>query len=91
MSTLAVADAPTNNPTTPHFPGVAFAITTSDANTYESPITVYVGVTGDVVVVPLGGDATVTFKNVPQGSCVPVLCTAVKATNTTATNLVGLA
>jgi len=74
----------------PTWPGVGKAITPSDTDTFSQPVTVYVGVTGDVVIVPVAGDTTLTFKNVPQGSTVPCLATAVKATGTTATNLIGI-
>lgn len=77
----------------PQFPSRAFAITPGDV--YDHPIVVYVGVTGDVEVIPYGGDTSgtataVLFKNVPQGSVVPCRVLKVVATNTTATNLVGL-
>jgi hypothetical protein len=49
---------------------------------------IYVGVSGDVALVSLGG-TVLTFKAVPVG-ILPVGCTRVNATNTTATNIVGL-
>lgn len=68
--------------------GTAAAITPSDtvANAFSS---IYVGVTGDVAVVPAGQDNAVTFKAVPVG-ILPVACTKVMATNTTASSLLGL-
>lgn len=48
----------------------------------------YIGVTGDVVVVDSQGNA-VTFSNVPVG-ILPVQCIRVNETSTTATNIVAL-
>lgn len=50
---------------------------------------IYVGVAGDVVVVPRSGSA-VTFKGAQAGSVIPVRGKRVNSTNTTATDLVGL-
>ena len=67
----------------------AFAITPSDsAETVCSQI--YVGVTGDVKVVPAGGSVGVVFKAVPAGAVLPIRCKKVLSTGTTATDLVGL-
>lgn len=51
----------------------------------------YIGVSGDVTVQTQngGGVASVTFKSVPIG-ILPVRCSRVMATNTTATNIVAL-
>lgn len=49
----------------------------------------YVGVTGDVTVNTLGG-GTATFKAVPAGMILPVRCTRVLSTGTTATSIVAL-
>lgn len=56
---------------------------------------IYVGVSGDVVVVPAFGDATpVKFASVPAGSILPIMVTKVLSTdtvgNTTAQSLVAL-
>ena len=48
----------------------------------------YIGVSGNVVVVDSSGNA-VTFSNVPVG-ILPVECVRVNATSTTATNIVAL-
>lgn len=76
------------------------AITPSDSTTYAptDPATggrssfraIYVGVGGDVALMPAGSTTAVTFKNVPTGTLLPVQPIKVMATNTTATNLVGL-
>jgi len=49
----------------------------------------WVGTGGDVVVTMQGGD-TVTFANVPDGSLLPIAVSRVKATNTTAADMVAL-
>jgi hypothetical protein len=67
----------------------AAAITTSDTVDLGFVTkALYVGVSGDVVVIMAGGQ-TVTLKAVPVGY-LPVRVSRVKATNTTATNLVAL-
>lgn len=48
----------------------------------------YVGATGDVNIVDGGGN-TVLFKAVPTGTIIPQVISGVRATNTTATQLVG--
>lgn len=71
-------------------PEAASAVTLDD--TYKFGAEIYVGVTGDVNVVPFHGDKTtaVVFKNVQQGSKVPCLVYQVKTASTTATDLVAL-
>lgn len=66
------------------------AITKSDATNFAAGECrgIYVGVTGDVVVVTSRGD-TVTFKAVPVG-VLPVRAVRVNSTNTTATDMVAL-
>lgn len=49
---------------------------------------IYVGVGGDISVVVNG--VTVVFKNAVTGSIIPIFCTKVNASGTTATNLVAL-
>lgn len=68
----------------------AKAITPSDADIYTGSFYVYVGVTGNVAIVPAGSDAAVTFVGVPAGSVVPCKAKAVFATGTTATSLLAL-
>ena len=48
----------------------------------------YIGVTGDVVIITQGGD-TVTLKAVPVG-LLSIAAARVKATGTTATNIIAL-
>lgn len=66
----------------------AAAVTPSDtADNYG--VALYVGGAGNVSVITEGGD-TVTFTAPPVGSILPVRFTNVRATGTTATNLVRL-
>lgn len=67
-----------------------FAITPSD--TVDMAFVargIYVGVTGDIAIVTKD-DSVVTYKNCVQGSILPVRAKRINATNTTATDLVGL-
>ena len=58
----------------------------SDQTLDDSHTALYVGVGGDVVLtLQSGSDAT--FKNLASGQILPVKFTAIKATNTTATNM----
>lgn len=68
----------------------AFAITPSDDTDFDFVVRgIYVGNTGDVVVVtPYGSE--VTFAAVPAGMILPVRAIRVNSTNTTASNMVGL-
>lgn len=74
----------------------AKAISPAD-NTAIGPFSgLYVGGAGDIVVCMRNGDGaggvtTVTFKAVPVGTILPIAIQGVNSTNTTATNLVGLA
>ncbi|MFV0644518.1 MAG: hypothetical protein ACK5NN_08470 [Sphingomonadaceae bacterium] len=52
---------------------------------------VYAGSGGDIVLRSLEGDADVVFRNVPAGAILDVRVTAIRATGTTASDLVGLA
>lgn len=85
-----------NNPTTAGsagvtmFPDGAQAITPSDADVFARPVSVYVGTTGNVNVVPANGATAVTFVGVPAGSMLPVRVVEVNSTSTTASNLVAV-
>jgi len=62
---------------------------TGDQTLDDSHTALYVGVGGDVVLtLQSGSDAT--FKNLASGQILPVKFTAIKATNTTATNMLAL-
>jgi hypothetical protein len=52
---------------------------------------IYVGTGGNLVVRMLDSDADVTFANVPTGTVLPIRARAVRATGTTASQIVGLA
>lgn len=52
---------------------------------------IYVGNGGDIVLQTVGSDTAVTFANVQDGSILDLRCNSVRATGTTASNLVGLA
>lgn len=68
----------------------AFAISPHDTNPLaETTRALYVGGPGAVVVELISG-AEVTFANVAASSLLPVRVTRVKATGTTATQMLGL-
>jgi hypothetical protein len=52
------------------------------------PRGLWIGVGGDVCLLAMGDTSEVTLKNVPTGSYLPVRAKRVKATNTTATNII---
>ncbi len=67
-----------------------FAVTPSDAADLAAETrALYVGAGGDIAVVLASGDA-VTLSGVISGSLLPLRATRVKATGTTATQIVGL-
>lgn len=88
---MAATDPFATNATGLDSPGLhAFAITPDDSNDLAIATRgIYVGVGGDVAVITAGGE-TVTFKNASAGTTLPIRAARVKATGTTATNLVGL-
>lgn len=50
----------------------------------------YIGVTGNVALVPNRGGTSVTFVGVPSGTILPVQAYRVMATGTTATSILAL-
>lgn len=69
-----------------------FAVTPSDAT--ELPIipkALYVGTGGTVVLQGVGGSSDVTFRNVASGQVLDVRARFVRASGTTATDIVALA
>jgi len=66
----------------------AYSVTTSDtaSNAYTY---LYIGGAGNVVVRPEGTGSDVTYYSVPAGQYLFVRTSLVKATGTTATNIVG--
>ena len=61
------------------------AVTPHDTDVFESGI-LYIGVGGNVKVLPAGQTGFVTFLNVPEGSFLPVHIVSVH-TDTTATDM----
>ena len=69
-----------------------FAIVASDsADLPRATKAIYVGQSGDVALVPVRGMAVVLFRNVPAGTILDVRVRAVRATGTSAGDIVGLA
>lgn len=67
-----------------------FTVTADDTNELsEVTRALYVGVGGDIALVMRDGNE-VTFQNVPEGSLLPIRVSKVKATGTTAANILGL-
>ncbi|MBF5091533.1 hypothetical protein F1640_16280 [Novosphingobium sp. NBM11] len=67
-----------------------FAIQPDDTNELPSiPKGIYVGSGGDITLRGVDGDADVTYRNLPDASYVAVRARYVRATGTTATNLIG--
>lgn len=68
----------------------AFPLTPSDTvDLRETTRGIYVGTGGDISVVMASGD-TVSFASVPDGAVLPLRVTRLRATGTTAGNIVGL-
>lgn len=70
-------------------PAVGGAAVTKSDSTVVNFRALYVGGAGDVAVTGQDGN-NVTFESVPAGSIIPICCTKVLATGTTATKIVGL-
>lgn len=72
----------------------AVAITPADGNILaDIPKALYVGGAGDITMVGVSASAGATgilFKGVPAGAILPFCPREIKATGTTATNIVGL-
>lgn len=75
---------------TEQFGYYAKAITPADADIYSGAFYVYVGVAGNVAIVPAGSDAAVTFAGVAAGTVIPCKAKAVFNTGTTASSLIAL-
>ncbi|WP_430637173.1 spike base protein, RCAP_Rcc01079 family [Sphingomonas hankookensis] len=66
-----------------------FAIAPSDTAPLPAvPKGIYVGTGGDVTLRGVAGDADVTYRNLPDASYIAVRVSHVRATGTTATNLI---
>lgn len=69
-----------------------FAVIPSDSATLATATkALFVGTGGDVALRSLRGTADVIFRNVPDGSVLDVRASAVRATGTTAADIVALA
>lgn len=69
-----------------------FAITPDDTAILPSLTkAIYVGTGGDIVLRSARGEADVTFRNIPSGYILDVRVAAIRATGTTADDIVGLA
>lgn len=67
------------------------AITTSDTTVYSPPLRrIYVGTTGNVAILAQEDTDPVVFTTVPAGTFIPVVALKVMATDTTASDLVGM-
>ncbi|HEY1124027.1 MAG TPA: hypothetical protein VGE65_00215 [Sphingobium sp.] len=71
---------------------MAFAITPHGTNEVDPlPKAIYVGTGGDLVGRAVGSSVDVTFKNLASGQILDVRLQYVRATGTTAANILGLA
>ncbi len=69
-----------------------FAVSPHDTNELAIvPKALYVGTSGHVVLRGIDGIADVTFRNVPAGAILDVRAQFIRATGTTAADIVGLA
>lgn len=69
---------------------LAFAITPNDtAELITATKAIYVGTAGHVTLRAIGASGDVTYRNVPAGSYLTVRASFVRATGTTATDIVG--
>ena len=72
-----------------NIPIKAAAVTANDTVNLDAISTLYVGTGGNVVIVTENDD-TVTLVNVPSGTFIPIGVKKVKATSTTASDIVAL-
>lgn len=74
--------APSRNPLT---------IATHDTNPLaDNPKAIYIGTGGNIVLRGVDSAADSTFKNIPSGTILPVRPSHIRATGTTAADIVGL-
>lgn len=67
----------------------AYEVTQHNTTAQDCTRGIYIGVGGDLKVTTIDGD-TVTFKDAPQGSIIPVRAVVIFDDGTAATDLVGL-
>ena len=70
-------------------PEYGAAVTPADTGHLEQPATLFIGGSGNLKVLTVGG-STVTFTGVLSGSVLPVLVVRVFSTGTTATNIAAM-
>lgn len=88
-TSVTVASDQTPLPTDVRASASAQAVTPSDStNLTGTARALYVGVGGNIVAI-IGG-SPITFTNVQDGTILPIACTRINATSTTATNMVAL-
>jgi len=63
-------------------------VTKSDSTVFDSPQAIFVGTGGDIALRLIGNSTTVTYKNIPDGTFLPVLADKVLSTGTTASDIV---
>lgn len=90
-----VTNISTPSAVVPIFPHNGLAYTPpNDTDTFVDsrgdavPVSVWVGGTGNVTVLPFGATTTVTFTGVPAGTVLPVMVRRINLTGLTATSLV---
>lgn len=87
-----MSDAFANNADAPFAPATrAVAVTPHDANPLSDiPKGLYVGTAGDIVMRGVRGAADQTWRNVPAGSVLPFRAQYVRATGTSAADILAL-
>lgn len=70
--------------------GTKLAAVTKSDSTVVNCQALYVGGIGDVAIVAEGDTAAVTLSSVPAGTLLPIACSKVMSTNTTATAMVAI-
>jgi hypothetical protein len=69
-----------------------FSITPNDTAALPFvPKAIYIGTGGNLVIRAIDSSSDVTFTNVPNGTILDIRATSIRATGTSATNLIGLA
>jgi len=63
-------------------------VTKSDVTVFDAPQAIYIGTGGDIALRLIGNSTTVVYKNIPDGTFLPVLADQVLSTGTTASDIV---
>lgn len=87
-----MADAFANSADAPHAPATrAVAVTPHDTNPLtDIPKALYVGSAGNIAMRGLNGSADQSWKNVPAGAILPYRAQYIRATGTTAADILAL-